>query len=235
MTMEPHDPTRSGPPVPAASAGDVVFSISEIQAACLKAARGSGLPWGLAEEAGMSAAWLAAAGLPGPELMLQLLEGPRGEPPAVASGSWRAARGGSICPVRAGAALCDFATLPEGIGAGTLAIADVRLPLLVLPFAAQIARRTGRRIAAEWPNMRAVLGPNGYRLSVTQQGAELAPMATVTLAWTGQADGLIGLKCSGRRVVLDIWRRLDERAMKTTVPATARSHADAGAAASDND
>lgn len=235
MTTEPQDPTRSGPPVPDASAGDVVFSISEIQAACLKAARGSGLPWGLAEEAGMSAAWLAAAGLPGPELVLQLLEGPRGEPPAVAPGLWRAARGGSICPIRAGAALCDFATLPEGIGARTLAITDVRLPLLILPFAAQIARRTGRWIGAEWPNVRALLGPNGYRLSVTQQQAELTPLATVTLAWAQQAEGGAEPGRSGRRVALDVWGRLDELAMRTTVPATARSHADAGAAASDND
>jgi len=232
MRTEANDPTRAGPPVPAE---EVIFSLSEIQAACLKAARGSGLPWGLAEEVGAGAAWLSAAGLPGPELILQFLRQPKHEAPQMSPGIWRAARGGALCPVLAGTALSDFAALPEGLGAERLVLEDLAFPLLILPFAAQIAYRTARPIAVEWPNVRAVLGPDGYRLSIAPPGAELAPLATVTLAWAAQVDGLVPVGRSGKRVALSIWRQLDELAMRTMVPATARSHADAGSSASDND
>ena len=232
MNTEAHDPTRAGPPVPAE---EVVFSLSEIQAACLKAARGSGLPWGLAEEVGASVAWLSAAGLPGPELILKFLQHSKREAPRMFPGTWQAAGDGPLCPVLAGAALSDFAALPEGLGTDRLVLKDLAFPLLILPFAAQIARRMARPLEVEWPNVRAVLGPDGYRLSVALPGAELAPSATVTLAWAGQTDGLGPVGRSGRRVALAVWRQLDELAMRTMVPATARSHADAGSSASDND
>ena len=232
MRSEANDPTRAGPPVPA---GEVVFSLSEIQAACLKAARGSGLPWGLAEEVGASAAWLSAAGLPGPELILQFLRQPKREAPQMSSGIWQAAGGGPLCPILAGTALSDFAALPEGLGTGRLVLKDMAFPLLILPFAAQIARRMARPLEVEWPNVRGFVGPDGYRLSVALPGAALAPLATVTLAWTGQPSGLVSIGRSGKQVALAVWRQLDEFAMRTMVPATARSHADAGSSASDND
>ncbi|WP_284735871.1 DUF3726 domain-containing protein [Dongia deserti] len=212
-----------------------MFSISEIQAVCLKAARGSGLPWGLAEEVGAGAAWLTAAGFPGPELVLQLLQAPPGEPPTVGPGKWRAAQGELLCPIKAGAALSDFAALPEGIGAGKLTMLEVAFPLLVLPFAALVARGMQRPVRVHWHGFDAVLAPDGYWISASVQGAELAQQATVVLVCEGTIHSLAQLGCSGRRVPLDVWRRLDDLAMLTTVPATARSHVDAGAAASDND
>lgn len=233
MADQPHDPTHAGSPVPAASFAGTVFSLSEIHAACLKAARGSGLPWGLAEEAGMAAAWLASAGLPGPELMLQLLDQSVREPPVVAPGSWSAAQGTRICPIAAGAALSDFAALPEGIGRGRLTIAALAFPAIILPFAARVARRAGQPIDVEWPGFRALLAPEGYRIATTS-GIEVA-LTNATLGFAGEAGSLSQLRPDGRSVALDVWQRLDDFAMRTMVPATARSHADAGAAASDND
>ena len=43
----------------------MTFSLNEIEAIGKRAARGAGLPWGLAEEAGKAARWLTARGLPG--------------------------------------------------------------------------------------------------------------------------------------------------------------------------
>lgn len=235
MRPEPNDPTRAGAPVPSARFDQVVFSLSEIQTACLKAARGAGLPWGLAEEIGAGAAWLAAAGLPGPELVLRLLEQPAHAAPRPAPGLWRATQHGPLCPVRTGAALSDFAGLPEGLAAGRVVLADLAFPLLILPCAAQVARRMARCIAVEWPNVRALCGPAACRLSTALPGAELAPLATVTLAWADPAGDMAALGPGGRQVAREVWDRLDRLALRTTVPATARSHADAGAAASDND
>lgn len=235
MTGAPHDPTRAGPPVPAARPDGIIFSLSEIQAECLKAARGSGMPWGLAEEAGMSAAWLTAADLPGPELLLQLLEEPMREAPRVAPGVWRAASGGTLCPILAGAALSDFAALPEGLGARGLTMVDLAFPLLILPFASRAACRTGWTIGLEWSGFNAFLAPDGFRISTSERRTELAPEATAMLARRDKAGSLHALGHDGRCIPLDVWKRLDDLAMKTTVPATQRSHADAGSSASDND
>jgi hypothetical protein len=235
MSDEPHDPTRAGSPVPAADIEGAVFSLSEIQAVCLKAARGSGLTWGVAEEAGMAAAWLAAAGLPGAELMLGVLEHPHRAPPAVAAGTWRAADGGRVCPIAAGATLSDFAALPEGIGKGGLTIVATACPAVILPFAAQAARRTGRAVRVGWPGVDALLAPQGHRISGAE-GSIAVAVATVSLSpAAAESWSLEQLRRTGRSVAREVWQRLDDLAMRTTVPATARSHADAGAAALDND
>ena len=47
----------------------MTWSLNEIETLSRKAARGAGLSWGLAEEAGKATRWLAAAGLPGPQVL----------------------------------------------------------------------------------------------------------------------------------------------------------------------
>ncbi len=49
------------------------WSLNEIEGLARKAARGSGLSWGLAEEAGKATRWLCAAGLPGADALAGLL------------------------------------------------------------------------------------------------------------------------------------------------------------------
>jgi hypothetical protein len=51
----------------------MTFSLNEVEAMGKRAARGAGLDWGIAEEAGKAARWLTARGLPGPELLAELL------------------------------------------------------------------------------------------------------------------------------------------------------------------
>ncbi len=52
---------------------DVSWSLGEISALAIKAVRGSGLPWGLAEEAGWALRWLGRAGQPGPAALARAL------------------------------------------------------------------------------------------------------------------------------------------------------------------
>ena len=49
------------------------WSLGEIRALAIKAARGAGMPWGMAEEAGFASHWLLQQGLPGTELLATLL------------------------------------------------------------------------------------------------------------------------------------------------------------------
>jgi hypothetical protein len=89
----------------------IVCSLNEVEAYGRRAARGAGMSWGLAEEAGKAARWLSARGLPGVELLLRLLTANDGRPyacmaPAIDGGRWESPDG-ELCPVCCGAALSD--------------------------------------------------------------------------------------------------------------------------------
>ena len=72
MTREANDPTRAGGPVPAAAA--VLLSRNEVEALCTKAARGAGMGWGHADEAGGAVGWLQARGIDGAAALLAALD-----------------------------------------------------------------------------------------------------------------------------------------------------------------
>lgn len=92
------------------------WSVGEIAALSKKAARGAGLPWGLAEEAAWSVRWLCTHGLPGPEALALALTSKDG-----------------ACPLATGAAMLDAGEL-----ALPTCLVDVRAPLLILPFLSQM-------------------------------------------------------------------------------------------------
>ena len=147
------------------------LSLNELEALCRKAARGAGLPWGVAEEAGWAARRLAAIALPGPELLLARLarhdvlaapvadEGTRVAPslsPRSLAGDWRG-EGEDLCPILAGASLGDVAERVDARGGVTLH--GVLSPLLLVPFAGLVARRLGRTVRLAWEDV--VLSEDG--------------------------------------------------------------------------
>ena len=90
------------------------YTLAEIESYLRKAAQAVGLDWGIAEEAGKSARWLAAFGLPGPELMLAQLQQLEGKDyhdfiPDCGDGQWRA-KSACLCPIITGAAAILIAT-----------------------------------------------------------------------------------------------------------------------------
>ncbi len=105
------------------------WSLGEAQALAVKAARGAGYSWGLAEEAGYALRWLAAHGLPGPAALAGLLEG-----------GCAAATPCQRCPLARGAALADLGEMPDGL-------VDLRYPVLLAPFAARLSGAAG----LQWP------------------------------------------------------------------------------------
>ncbi|MEM0943669.1 MAG: DUF3726 domain-containing protein [Pseudomonadota bacterium] len=109
------------------------LSLGEAGALAVKAMRGAGASWGLAEEAGWAVRWLGARNAPGLETLARLLEAWPGEE---ISGNpeqgFRAS--GPLCPIRAGCVLADFAPL----SATPLRFERVAWPLLMVPFAARV-------------------------------------------------------------------------------------------------
>ncbi|WP_299851286.1 DUF3726 domain-containing protein [uncultured Roseovarius sp.] len=157
------------------------WSLNEVEGLARKAARGSGLSWGLAEEAGKSVRWLASTGLPGPEMLSALLTQNDGKVyeslcPLETQGIW-AADSGQLCPLITGAVICDHAA---DIAAGRdVDLGRTSFPMLLLPFVAGAAQLVGRTMEIKWP---------GTKATITARGQiELSKDATLQ---TDQADSI---------------------------------------------
>ncbi len=131
----------------------MTWSLGEIEGLARKAARGGGFDWGLAEEAGKAVRRLASLGLPGPEALAAFLathdRTPHGRMRPIDTGApvWQAA-GGALCPISAGAALCDIAQ-DEGLPP-RITLDTCLWPLLLLPFVAAAAEDGGHALRSTW-------------------------------------------------------------------------------------
>ncbi|MCR9158350.1 MAG: DUF3726 domain-containing protein [Rhodobacteraceae bacterium] len=230
--LEPNDPTRSGPPLSGETGA--WLSNNEIEQLCLKAARGAGMSWGLAEEAGFAAAWLARRGMDGPMAVLTQLNHAQGRAwneicPVVASDQLRPADGNILCPIALGAALCDHGTL-LGLGGDqkSLRIGPVSHPVLLLPFLSDLARTCGLNLRLRWSDGTVLLGADGSLLGdVDVIGAETAFEAEISAHVGSVSQDQTAPKV--RLVASNTLNGLNSYALKTTVPASEASRAGAGA------
>lgn len=238
MTVGMSDPTiqtPAGPPEDAS--GNWRVSLAEIDAMGRKAARGAGFAWGLAEEAGRAARWLAAWGLPGPEALLAALQAmdgavgahaPRPDGPA-----WKA-EAGTLCPIATGAALSDRAA--EIRDGAEIRLGPVLFPLLVLPALCRAARDLDFAIELRGAAFVAVATPDG------PAAADRAPIEAARIEGlsVARADGsphpAVPHRSDAWRVSVETWRALDRFAHRTYAPATEASRrAGAGAGVRDTD
>lgn len=214
------------------------WSLNEIEALARKAACGAGLSWGLAEEAGKSARWLCAMGLPGAEGLAALLQRNDGAAypllrPAETGAEWAAA-GGVLCPLITGAALCDRAAeVAAGPGVTLLRTA---CPLLLYPHVAIAADMTGSALTLAWAGVTLARADRISHLAARDDGLGATCADRVRV---GAATGIAG------RPVRRAWRGdmsprtaeiLKGFAHRTHAPETEESRlAGAGAGQSDND
>jgi hypothetical protein len=193
------------------------LSLGEAEALARKAARGAGFDWGMAEEAGRALRWLCARGLPGGAALAALLSARDGD---VLSGA---------CPLATGTALADRA-LPD------CKFDAVASPLLLLPFAAQVAALAGRPVRLAWPGAQVDLAPDGTACLGDGAALDAPRAAPVTLQQVARGEGR--LLARGTRAALDdaTCAVLDGFAARTYAPATPESRlAGAGAGLTDND
>lgn len=139
------------------------LSFSEMEGLARRAARGAGLPWDIAEEAGRAVRILCAARIDGAAALAGLLAEIRARrtmelaPVRVLDRVW-AAPGGALCPIRAGATLSDMARMLPADGVGMV---GVLVPVLILPFAADVARVLQGPVTLSWRGGILSLGPDG--------------------------------------------------------------------------
>lgn len=235
---EPNDPTRSGSPLPHGK--DARLSQNEIEQLCLKAARGAGMSWGMAEEAGFSAAWLSTRGLDGPGALLAQLQDAGGRPwhelcPVISPGHFRATDGGCLCPIALGAALCDHARLPQAATiTAPLRVGPVNHPVLLLPFLSAFAMAQKKSVRLEWRWGVVVLGADGHvsgdaRLLARETSIEAELTCVNNTNGPNLQMGELPILSSATLSALN------ELALRTTVAASEASRAGAGTIAGDND
>ena len=203
----------------------MIYSLSEIDANCKKAARGAGLSWGYAEEAGKAARWLAAHQLPGVALLADYLT-LRQEDPEDYLGSY------PRCPILTGARLCDSG---HDAMEKSIVIEHVVYPLLLLPSLVQLSAAAGAALRVQWTDTHitcrggeicikeddSIATDEAVNINCNWLESEAAPM---------RASCVRGKGAVGQFVENEYWEALESLAHLTYVPATEASRRGAGPA-----
>ncbi len=192
------------------------WSLGEIKVLSVKAARGSGLPWGLAEEAGYAVHWLEARGGPGVEALSQYLgqRDIRGAKPVRS-------------PLHVGASICDGIVAKGGV------LGEVRTPILLVPFIAKSI--TEGSVKLECGDSGFIVSKDGFK-APDSMDAMLVLRTPCRLMASDQPVIASGKQTRVFDEKADYVATLAKFAHRTYAPATEESRlAGAGAGLSDND
>lgn len=190
-------------------------SLNELEALVRRAVRGTGRPWGLAEDAAWAVRWLEARGLPGARLIDRWLEAPSPAPgddtaPLQIRGTWRAHQG-RLCPFAIGPALADHA-------AAEALLEATAYPLLVAPFAANVALAARRSLELSWEGALVALAVDGEGWRAEGPALEAAEVPSVSLHPATAAVQPGKRRPRRPRLPAPLWQRLEALAARTYVP-----------------
>lgn len=214
-----------------------LLSISELEAIVLKAFRGAGYSWGVSQEAGRAAAWLALRGLPSAAsfaTLLQQIEGqsPESLTPAMLDGEWCRAKH-PRCPVITGATLSDFGWT---VGSNVI-VGPVYSPMIVLPFVASCAMTADVNLSVTMGDKKLIITSDG-ELNIGGTELDEEPLASIGIADDdGGADRLLHgtTLCRRAPVTESQLQTFQSLAHLTYVAASDESRSGAGAGLTDND
>jgi len=219
------------------------YSLNETASRAKLAAKGVGYSWGMSEEVARAVFWLVSRSLPGPAMLLELLssyakaDSVSLATPTIEHNQFKATDGW-LCPVASGCALSD--TCGSVDDAMRITMLNVKCPILLLPFIADIAQRTGSVLVLEFESSRIftdgthVRFPDSDVVSIDQTTSIVCRPADKTEIVFNTADVLD----AGGRVTVDerVWEALGAFAHQTYAPSTEQSRAlGAGAGLNDND
>ena len=187
-------------------------SLNEFEALCKKAAKGSGLYWGHAEEAGRAARLLSQSGIDQGSLLLLAL-----------------ANFDEHCSLWIGPALCDKGTEPE------LELQNVCAPGLLLAFLHLMVSDNDTCLEIEWADFRASISMAGiFCDKLDTATVELAER--VVIRRIENVSGALLPMHPRAEIPQNTIKKLLKLAGRTYAPATEASRlAGAGAGLNDND
>lgn len=217
----------------------MIVSLNELESLVMKAVRGAGLDWGLAEEAAATASWLARADLLQLGPLVARLGTTTPTSPLVMDGAMihPSTTGTSLCPILTGAFIADHGGVCQ-----TLELHDVRAPLWLSAVVAR-ALPPECRLMTEWEGVRLVLdsggplgSPGGDPFS-SNVAVEVTGFVSLAIEQPVQAPRVPPLRSAvGIRVDDVHWHTLEALQRHTYVPASDRSRlAGAGAGLLDDD
>ena len=215
-------------------------SLNEIEQTCRKAARGSGLPWGVADETGRAIRWLQAFQLDGVSSLVALLESvdhhrPVDYAPESLDGVWHGPNN-VLSPIMTGLALSDCMGLMQGRSIET---GEIAWPVLVTGFVGHTLLNREQSVTIGWLS----IGLSICRDRLTIIG-DMGDLYTDRAGWLTceklPYDGDSGVSrapgVGDTRVDAQTWEKLENRAHLTYVKATEASRlSGAGAGLNDND
>ena len=213
------------------------LTLAEAEAYLRKAARARGMEWGLAEEAGKAARWLAAFNLPGPETMFAHLQELAGKDyqaflPQADTQPWHAS-GGLLCPIVTGAALADRSA--QMIDGRVFNLGPTAWPLLLAATVGQAARCHQTVFTTAWAGVRVSCFENGLSIDGNRDDLLLTRVDAVSCQQDDLASPQQLPSTLAYAIDEEIVKRIDELACKIYAPATEASRAGAGAGLTDND
>ena len=212
-------------------------TLAEVESSLRKVARAIGLDWGIAEEAGKAARWLAAFGLPGPEVMLAHLQQIEGNDyrsliPDCNLEPWQSTAG-ILCPVISGAAIADRSA--QLLVGKQFNLGNTAFPLLLAATVGQAARCHRSVFTTSWAGVRVSCFENGLSIDGNRDDLLIAEVVAVNCR---QDDGVSPQQLPSTlayQIDQQSWQLIDQLAFKTYAPATEASRAGAGAGLTDND
>ena len=204
-------------------------SLNETFSGIRSAARGAGLPWGLADECGYAARWLLQRHLP-LEPVLEALEqrqhlcAPDPDSQPLCGGETDKV----LCPFATGALLSDEA--PRFARAGRCELSKTAWPVLLSPFVSGWREWVGLK----WGDAQLFLRQDEVWVSAQAEALVVSRAEHVIIQMGKRPPG------SAHRADFSppapvFWQRLSRLAARTHVPSDEYSRRDAGAGLTDND
>lgn len=213
------------------------LTLAEAESYLRKVARACGLDWGIAEEAGKAARWLAAFKLPGPETMLAHLLTLKGQDyadhiPDCKLEPWQASTG-RLCPIITGAALADRSA--RMLNGYEFKLADTAYPILLAATVGQAARCHQTVFTTCWRDVRVSCFENGLSIDGNRDDLLVREVDAVRCFQGDLSTPQQLPSAMAYSIDTDTFKRIDKLAFQTYVPASVESRAGAGAGLTDND
>ena len=211
-------------------------SLNEIEQISRKATRGSGLPWGVADEVGRAVSWLHMYGIDGVSGLVKLFTQldhatPDKWAPVSLQIPWKSADG-IMSPVLVGLAACDTWNDSSDYFVET---GPVAFPALVVGLLGQRLADTDARLRVSWTGAEFTVAGDGLKLEGPT--SELNAEGCDAMKLTRGGDQELSLPTVGDAAVdPQAWAALEILAHRTYVEATEENRlTGAGAGLNDND
>ncbi len=204
------------------------LSLGELRAIAVKAARGAGFSWSMAEEAAYAVYWLEARGIAGAKSLANYLawvDNHKHIEPTV--DLFEASPQSSVlrCPLQLGCYVVDTAMYSSSTTFTT------KQPLLLVPFLARAAKTQPITLRCN------AVDHHISAAGIDKTGIENLLLDQTTVSWALASSGEIECACTTRATVdKSVLNTLNSFAEKTYAPATQTSRlSGAGAGTTDND